>query len=60
VSVTVAGSAVPVLYAGGSGIYDDLESVSVLLPSQLRGAGVADIVLSVNGITSNTVRILIQ
>ncbi len=60
VSVTIGGMSVPIVYAGPADYYDDVDIVNVLLPPQLRGQGPADIVLSVNGVTANTTRVLIR
>lgn len=60
VHVFVGSVLVPVVYAGPSGIFDNLDLVNVLLPRGLRGAGSADIFLEVNGATANTVRVVIR
>jgi uncharacterized protein (TIGR03437 family) len=60
VKVMVANSPVPVDYAGASDTSDGLDLVRVLLPSQLRGTGTASIVVTVNGVSSNGVRIQIK
>ena len=57
VVVLIAGSPVPVLYAGPQPEYDGLDQVNVVLPIALRGSGEVDIVVRANGALSNTGRI---
>ena len=56
VQCTIGGMSVPVEYAGpnGSGI-PGLDQVNVRLTSDLKGLGLANLVLTVDGIPSNTV-----
>jgi uncharacterized protein (TIGR03437 family) len=60
VTVTIAGMSVPVLFAGAAPGYDGLDQINVALPLALRGSGVCNVVLSVDGQTSNTVTINVQ
>ena len=60
VTITIGGVTAPVLYAGRQGSYPGLDQVNVALPMSLHGAGVVDVVLTVNGQTSNTVQIAVQ
>jgi len=60
VGVTVGNQALPAIFAGPQGQYDALDQVNVQLPSTLAGAGVVNVVLTVDGITANTVQIQIQ
>jgi uncharacterized protein (TIGR03437 family) len=60
VTVTINGISVPVLYAGAQGTYPGLDQVNVPLTLNLRGAGVANVVLTVDGQTANTVTITVQ
>jgi uncharacterized protein (TIGR03437 family) len=60
VTVTINGISVPVLYAGAQGTYPGLDQVNVPLTLNLRGAGVANVVLTVDGQVSNTVTITVQ
>jgi uncharacterized protein (TIGR03437 family) len=60
VSVTIDGVSVPVLYAGDALYYDAVDIVNVLLPQEMRGRGLVDIVLTVNGQTARTVRVTIK
>jgi uncharacterized protein (TIGR03437 family) len=60
VQVTINGTGVPALYAGAQPGYPGLDQVNLALPLSLRGAGVANVVLTVDGQSSNTVTITIQ
>lgn len=60
VTVTINGSSVPVLYAGPAPGYTGLDQVNVGLTLALRGSGEANVVLTVDGKTANTVTINIQ
>jgi uncharacterized protein (TIGR03437 family) len=60
VQVLVAGIPALVDYAGPSNTSDGLDLVHVLLAKELRGAGMANVVITVNGVSSNGVRILIK
>jgi uncharacterized protein (TIGR03437 family) len=57
---TIGGIGVPVLYAGPQGQYAGLDQVNVPLPLNLRGVGETNLTLTVDGQTSNAVRIAIQ
>ena len=59
VQVLISGIPATADYAGPSGS-DGVDIVRVLLPKALRGTGMATIVLTVNGISSNGVHILIK
>jgi uncharacterized protein (TIGR03437 family) len=59
--VTIGNQSVPaILYVGAQGQYEGFDQVDVLLPSSLAGAGVVNIVATVDGATSNTVQIQLQ
>ena len=60
VSLTIGGVSAPVLYAGPQGTFPGLDQVNVALPLNLHGVGEVDVVLTVDGQTSNTVRIAVQ
>ena len=60
VSVTINGVSVPVLYAGPQTQFDGLDQVNVGLTLNLRGTGVANVVLTVDGQMSNTVIISVK
>jgi len=60
VSVTIGKESVPVLYAGAQGQYEGFDQMNVQLPNSLAGAGVVNIVASVDGAQANVVQIEIQ
>jgi uncharacterized protein (TIGR03437 family) len=60
VSATIHGISVPVQYAGPTPGFTGLDQVNVLLPLTLRGSGESNVVLTVDGQTSNTVTINVQ
>jgi uncharacterized protein (TIGR03437 family) len=60
VTVTIGGVSAPVSYAGPQGTFPGLDQVNVALPLALRGAGQVDVVLTVDGVASNTVQLAIQ
>jgi len=60
VSVTIRGVSVPVQYAGPAPGFSGLDQVNVLLSFGVRGTGDADVVLTVDGQSSNAVTVQIQ
>jgi len=60
VKVLVANVPVVVDFAGASTTSDGLDLLHVLLPKQLRGTGTANIVVTVDGVASNTVTVVIK
>ena len=60
VTVTINGAGVPVLYAGPTPGFTGLDQVNVGLILSLRGSGESNVVLTVDGQTSNGVTINIQ
>lgn len=60
VKVTVGGVDVPVSYAGSQGTLIGLDQLNVLLPQELRGRGDVDVLVTVDGLTSNVVHIRVQ
>jgi hypothetical protein len=60
VTVTVGGQSVPVLYAGSELLFPGLDQINIPLFLTLRGAGLVDVVVTVDGQASNPVQILIQ
>ncbi len=60
VQVTVNGVSVPVEYAGAQPNFTGLDQVNVQLPLTLRGSGLSNVVLTVDGRSSNTLQIDIQ
>lgn len=59
VTVTIGGVTVPALYAGPQDQFPGLDQVNVLLPLSLHGAGVVNVTITVDGVTSNPVQIQI-
>jgi uncharacterized protein (TIGR03437 family) len=60
VAVTVGGRPVPVLYAGPQTEFDGLDQINVQLPGSLRGVDTADVIVTVDGKSSNAVQIRID
>ncbi len=60
VQLTINGSSVPVFYAGAQPSFAGLDQVNVELPLTLRGSGLSNVVLTVDGRISNTVTIDVQ
>ncbi|MDQ6663490.1 MAG: hypothetical protein M3Z23_03755 [Acidobacteriota bacterium] len=60
VSVTINGVSVPVLYAGPQPSFTGLDQVNVPLTLNLRGAGEANVVLTVDGNTANIVTVNVK
>ena len=60
VRVRIGGQEGEVLYVGDQFAYPGLDQVNIRLPQSLAGAGLVDIVLTVDGKTANTVKIFIQ
>jgi len=60
VSVRIGGPPAEVLYAGPQGVFTGLDQVNVLLPRALRGRGEVDVLLTVEGRTSNAARISVR
>lgn len=60
VKVTIGTTSVPVLYAGPQPDFPGLDQVNVPLVLSLRGAGVVNVTVTVDGVTSNAVRIQVM
>jgi uncharacterized protein (TIGR03437 family) len=61
VTATVGGISVPVIYAGAQAQYPGLDQINLgPLPMSLKGTGVANVVITVNGQSSNTVTVDFQ
>jgi uncharacterized protein (TIGR03437 family) len=60
VQVTIGGVSAPLSYAGSQRTFPGLDQVNIQLPLELRGAGLVDVVLTVDGVTSNPVQLAIQ
>ena len=57
VTVTIGGMTYPALYAGPQPQFPGLDQVNVPLSLSLRGAGVVNVTVTVDGVTSNPVKI---
>jgi uncharacterized protein (TIGR03437 family) len=57
VTATLGGESVDVLFAGPQGQFPGLDQVNLSLPQNLHTRGETDVVLSVDGVTANKVRI---
>jgi uncharacterized protein (TIGR03437 family) len=60
VTARIGAATIEAAYAGPQGTFAGQDQINIELPRALRGAGIVDIVLSVNGQTTNTVKIHIQ
>ena len=60
VEVRIGGHSVPVLYAGAAGRFAGLDEITVQVPRNLMGSGDMDVLLSVDGETSEPVHVQIQ
>ena len=60
VLVTINGISVPALYAGPQSQYAGLDQINVPLTLNLRGAGIANVVLKVDQHQANTVTVAVQ
>jgi uncharacterized protein (TIGR03437 family) len=60
VTVAIQGVSVPVEYAGPQTTFAGLDQINVELPLSLRGSGPSNVVVTVDGQTSNTVSVNIQ
>lgn len=60
VHMTIAGTSVPIQFAGAQTTYPGLDQVNVQLPLSLKGAGESNVTLTVDGQVSNTVTIRVQ
>ncbi|HWY46376.1 MAG TPA: hypothetical protein VNX70_03275 [Bryobacteraceae bacterium] len=60
VSVTIGGMSFPALYAGPQPQFPGVDQVNVPLSLSLRGAGVVNVTVTVDGVTSNPVQIEIM
>jgi uncharacterized protein (TIGR03437 family) len=60
VSMTIGTTAVEPMYAGPQTQYPGLDQVNIALPISLHGAGLVNVTLTADGVTSNAVQLLIQ
>jgi uncharacterized protein (TIGR03437 family) len=58
--VKIGSQSVGAIYAGPQGQFPGLDQVNVGLPLALRGAGVVDVTVTADGVTSNAVKISVQ
>lgn len=59
-TATVGGAAAQVTFAGAQGDFIGVDQANVLLPRTLIGRGSVDVVLTVDGMATNTVQVTIQ
>src|SRR5215471_15210654 len=57
--VTIGGVAVQVVFFGAAPCCDGLDQINVMLPDSLAGAGRVPVVVSQNGVASNTVQVVL-
>ena len=60
VSATIGGTSAEVTYAGAQGSYVGLDQANIRIPSSLAGRGAVNVVLTVDGRSSNGVVINIR
>jgi uncharacterized protein (TIGR03437 family) len=60
VQVTVGKTTIPATYAGPQGQFPGLDQVNIPLVLSLRGAGEVAVTVTVDGVTSNAVKIAVQ
>ena len=60
VTATIGSATLPAAYAGAQGSFAGEDQINIALPASLAGAGVAGVVLTVDGQTSNSVQIQIK
>ena len=60
VSATIGGTAAEVSYAGEQGTFVGLDQANIRIPSTLAGRGEVNVVLTVDGQSSNTVTINVR
>jgi uncharacterized protein (TIGR03437 family) len=60
VTAKIGGSIIPATYAGPQGEFAGEDQINIELPRPLKGAGIVDVTLSVDGHITNTVKIHIQ
>lgn len=60
VTVQIGGVVAPINFAGAQADFVGLDQINALLPRALIGRGDVDIVVSVDGLTANTLRVNIK
>jgi uncharacterized protein (TIGR03437 family) len=58
VSVTAGGSGTVVEYAGAQGTFVGQDQINAILPQSLAGAGEINVIVTVDGVTANTVKVI--
>ncbi len=58
--LTIGGLEVPMLYAGAQGQYAGLDQINFQIPAALAGRGVVDLVITIDGRASNSVKIHVR
>lgn len=59
-AVRVGNLEVGTLYAGSQGVFPGLDQINIQLPRALKGAGIVDVTLTAEGLTTNAVKIHVQ
>ncbi len=59
-SANIGGVTLPVDYAGAQNEFVGLDQINIQLPPSLKGKGEVDVVLMIDGVTLNTVRVRIK
>jgi uncharacterized protein (TIGR03437 family) len=57
--VTIGGVPVPVVFFGAAPCCDGLQQINIMLPDALAGAGRVPVVVTSNGVASNTVQVVL-
>jgi uncharacterized protein (TIGR03437 family) len=57
--VTIGGVPVPVVFFGAAPCCDGLQQINIMLPDSLAGAGRVPVVVTSNGVASNTVQVVL-
>jgi len=56
--VTAGGSGTVVEYAGAQGTFVGQDQINAILPQSLAGAGEINVIVTVDGVTANTVKVI--
>ena len=59
-SVNIGGVTLPVEYAGPQNGFVGLDQINILLPPSLKGKGDVDVIVTIDGVVLNTVRVRIK
>jgi uncharacterized protein (TIGR03437 family) len=59
-SANVGGVNLPISYAGSQNEFVGLDQINILLPPSLKGKGEVDVVVTIDGVALNTVRVRIK